>query len=233
MSSQPTQIAYQPSARYYSGAIGEEIETKVLSDYYLKYDFRVYLSYHSQGKIIYSGTSYLGQDFNALAQTYKKIAMNITGYKDASTISGGVSAWGYESGHAGYRAYKPLLTIETLTDGTNPSSGKIYENEYKNHKLSLLPAAVAAQALKTSYSPVKLYQNDVYAMDVQNNAYANALAERYKLQMASYTGKPVYNFYSEASETITVSNPMPPVASAEGSADVTLSRCSRCGTTSL
>lgn len=203
-STKPSLISYRPSARYFSGEIGAEAETKVLSQYYLSYDFRVYLSFHSQGSIVYAGAQYLGPVYDQHAETYQRIAMDVTGYHNPSGSGAEtVSAWGYESGYVGYMAYKPLVTVETLTSGTNPASGKTYVIEYTTHKLSLVPYAFAKQALSNQYSDSKLYKNDVYFTDVYNPAYAKALAEKYDLTMRSYKGTPVYDLYLPASESLT------------------------------
>ncbi len=203
-STKPSLISYRPSARYFSGEIGAETETKVLSQYFLSYDFRVYLSYHSQGNIVYSGAQYLGPIFDQHASNYGHIAMGITGYHNA--VSSGtetVSAWGYESGYAGYMAYKPLVTVETLTSGTNPSAGKTYTKEYAGHKLYLVPVALANQTLKEQYADAKLYRNDVYFTDVYNPDYAKALAEKYQMTLVTYKGAPAYNLYKAAEEKLT------------------------------
>lgn len=202
-STNPSQIKYSPSDRFYSGEIGEEIETKIISGYYLKYNFRVYLSYHSQGKIVYSGTRFLDSEFNELASKYQKLAMAVTGYRAVKESAGEVPAWGYESGYVGYNAYKPLVTIETLTKITDPRDAKTYGKEYNNHKLYKLPSAFAELAQNENYSGVKLYKDDVYVLDVKNRQYAEALSKKYQLAMVEYQGAPKYNFYSEAKEVVT------------------------------
>lgn len=76
-----------------------EPETKAISEYAKKYDFKYYLSYHSRGDIIYYDCQGNTEEMSEMELEFSNIVADIIGYRTESTIGafnvnlGGFSDW--------------------------------------------------------------------------------------------------------------------------------------------
>lgn len=172
---------------------GSERETQLLQYYYLKYDFRAYLSYHSAGHVIYGRTGRFGAEVQAVLQRYADVAANVTGFKDAS-FSAEISSWGYEERFVNANTNKALITIETLKRILPPNATHQYKEEYENSRLNEIPIAFVKTANELGYFDHKLYKAGRYVRDFADLDYAIANAFRIGGDVASYEGKPKLYF---------------------------------------
>ncbi len=183
-------VSYRPSSQFYSGsAENSEAETQALSKYYLKYDFRAYLSYHSQGRVIYYYQGHHSNQYNNLGRDYSEITKNITNY----TImpDDGIIGYGYASYFVANNTLKPFITVET-TVGTLPTPINLYKTEYENRKLYKLPAEFLNKIQSTGYYDYKIYVNNTYLRDIMDKEYAYALAKKLGGIVIESKGRPIY-----------------------------------------
>ncbi|MCK8060484.1 MULTISPECIES: M14 family zinc carboxypeptidase [unclassified Fusibacter] len=169
-------ISRAPSLAYYFGAApGSEPETKALTDYLSKYDFRSVISFHSRGNIIYWRYWMHDQSFNDENFKFAKIIHQATGYQIAGTGYSEASS-GYLGDYVSNMLQKPSITIETLSSDENyhTSDKDIYNRVFL--EVVNIPYLVASHGNQLGYYPYRLYQNDVYVRDFQNLEYASAIA---------------------------------------------------------
>lgn len=187
-----------PSLDFFHGKKqGSEKETQILQNYFLKYDFRVYMSYHSMGRIVYGHTTRFGPQIQNLIEKYVKVATSTSGYGRASDLPQ-INSWGYEDRFVNANTSKPLITIETLSTNVFPTPSKYYKSEYEKYNLNRLPVAFIRKSQQIGYFDHKLYKDGKYVRDFVDLDYANANAKRMGGLVLSYKGKPL--LYQDVSE---------------------------------
>ncbi|MBK5247469.1 MAG: hypothetical protein JJE49_09425, partial [Peptostreptococcaceae bacterium] len=184
----PLDYSY-PKIQFFSGySAASEVETRISQDYMLRYDFRAYLSYHSQGRIIEAGTSKYGLELENQSLQHEKLLQGLTGYGASSSY---VSAYGYANRFASFNTNKSYSTIETMNTTAYPDDRWSYKSEYDKYKLNQAPLVLLSQAQKDGYAPYKIYVNGRYVRDSMSQVYAYAIAERLGGNVAVYAGKPI------------------------------------------
>lgn len=187
-------IKKAPALAFFPGyKQGSEKETQLLQYYYLKYDFRAYLSYHSAGHILYGRTERFGAEVKSVLQRYADVAAKVTGFKVAS-FTEEISSWGYEERFVNANTNKALITVETLKRTLPPNAIHQYKDEYENSRLNEIPIAFVKTANELGYFDHKLYKAGRYVRDFADLDYAVANAIRIGGDVASYKGKPELYF---------------------------------------
>ena len=181
-----------PKIEFFSGySAASEVETRISQNYMLRYDFRAYLSYHSQGRIIEAGTSRYGLELENQSLEHEKLLRSLTGYGSSSSYA---SAYGYAGRFASFNTNKSYSTIETMNTTTYPNDRWSYKSEYDKYKLNQAPLVLLSQAQNDGYAPYKIYVNDRYVRDSMSKVYAYAIAEKLGGNVAVYAGRPIlYN----------------------------------------
>lgn len=190
----PKKHAYMnlvPSLEFYGSIMGSEKETLISQNYYLRYDFRVYLSYHSQGRIVYGQSTRFGSDITNLSQSYVDLAVKTTGYgyPGASPIMN-PTPWGYANLFVTSFTNKAFLTVETTNKV--PSTQEHFNTEYSKYKLYNLPIVLAKKAKEVGYFDYKLYKNGIYVRDAINESHAKGISNKFGYEYRNYVGKPIY-----------------------------------------
>lgn len=192
-------VRTQPSLDFFHGKNqGSEKETQILQNYFLRYDFRVYMSFHSMGRIVYGHTSRFGPQIQGLIEKYVKVATSTSGYGRASDLPQ-INSWGYEDRFVNANTSKPLITIETLSTNVFPTPSKYYKSEYEKYNLNRLPIAFIRKSRQIGYFEHKLYIDGKYVRDFIDLDYANANAKRLGGYVLSYEGAPL--LYDEHKES--------------------------------
>ncbi len=111
-----------PHVNYYKGEYqGSEKETQILQDYYLSRNFRVYISFHSRGQVIYYDNIYLkNKEYDNKALEYAKTANKYSGYNVITSTNESLSSYGYASNFVANNTLKPFITIETTSAKSFP-----------------------------------------------------------------------------------------------------------------
>jgi len=178
-----------PKIEFFSGySAASEVETRISQDYMLRYDFRAYLSYHSQGRIIEAGTSRYGLELENQSLQHEKILRSLTGYGSSSSYA---SAYGYAGRFAAFNTNKSYSTMETMNTTAYPDDRWFYKSEYNKYKLNQAPLALIYQAQKDNYALYKIYVEGRYVRDSMSKVYAYAIAEKLGGKVLVYTGKPI------------------------------------------
>jgi len=178
-----------PKIEFFSGySAASEVETRISQDYMLRYDFRAYMSYHSQGRIVSAETSGYGLELENQSLQYEKLLRGLTGYGISSSYA---SAYGYANRFASFNTNKSYSTIETMNTTTYPDDRWFYKSEYDKYKLNQAPFVLLSQAHKDGYAPYKIYVNDRYVRDSMSKVYAYAIAERLGGKVVVYAGRPI------------------------------------------
>jgi len=183
----PLDYSY-PKIEFFSGySAASEVETRISQDYMLRYDFRAYLSYHSQGRIIGAGTSRYGLELENQSSQHEKLLRGLTGYGASSSYA---SAYGYANRFASFNTNKSYSTIETMITTAYPNDRWSYKSEYEKYKLNQVPLVLLSQAQSDGYAPYKIYVNDLYVRDSMSKVYAYAIAGRLGGNVSVYAGRP-------------------------------------------
>lgn len=178
-----------PKIEFFSGySAASEVETRISQDYMLRYDFRAYLSYHSQGRIVSAETSGYGLELENQSIQHEKLLRSLTGYGASSSYA---SAYGYAGRFASFNTNKSYSTIETMNTTTYPDDRWLYKSEYDKYKLNQAPLVLLSQAQKDGYAPYKIYVNNRYVRDSMSKVYAYAIAEKLGGNVAVYAGEPI------------------------------------------
>lgn len=199
-------ISDEPSDAFYPGSeSNSENETKILSNYLLKYDFRNYLSYHSKGNIIFWDMWMLSNSYNYQVKKFAVLANIITGYEILFSTKSSSSS-GYMSDFISMNTLKPAITIELgEEDKELPFDSfeflTLYEDVWK------LPLEFASLSIKEGYYPYRWYNNSFYIRDFYDKIYAESFALKYGGFIIEDIGKPdLYinkeNFYITKLDTI-------------------------------
>lgn len=181
--------SFIPGEAFYFGPYaGSEIETQIMMDYLLKYDFRNYLSYHNRGEVIYWNGWMLSDQFNLRAKELSKKAEELTGYhiEDTTVTS---SSSGYMSDYVPMNTLKPAITIE-LNDSKIklPASPEYFLEPY--NKTVLLPLSFVEIGRLTGYFKYKWYKDGIYIRDFEEKIYSDAFTKEYGGTIIESEGKP-------------------------------------------
>ncbi len=176
------------SAFYFGETSGSEVETQVLMDYLLKYDFRNYLSFHSRGEVLYWKRAMLDVGFNHRSEALAGQIADYTGYdKDQDAYQ---ASSGYMMDFTAMQTLKPSITIETVHHRYTLPTTK--ENITKAYMENLLvPVIAAREGIRTGYFDYKLYIDHVYVRDYPTEAYGQAWAKETGGVLHTYKGQPI------------------------------------------
>lgn len=178
------------SEMYLGPSAGSESEIQAVSAYALRYDFRVVLSYHSQGRILYYNRSQFDDTYNNLSKQYAQVISKVTGYRISNPADDtSLPTSGYFSHYVNGLTYKPFVTIET-TNCKQPSTKEYFQTEYSKYKLYMPPIAVLRLARSKGYYDYKIYKDGKYVQDVHDKTYGEAIAARIGGELLEYKGKP-------------------------------------------
>ena len=178
------------SVAYYGGSKqASEVETRVLESYFLKYNFKLYITYHSQGEVIYYDQFYLyNKTYDAIALRYAKIAHKSTGYTLMPEKASDPTSSGYSSNFISNNTLRPCITLETTKSTTYPIPEKYYNTTH--NKLIGAVDLMSLEASREVWGEYKLYANGLFVRDIWDKEYANALAGKYGYDLVTQTGKP-------------------------------------------
>lgn len=181
--------SYRPSGSFYFGPYeASEIETNILMDYLLKYDFRNYLSFHSKGEIIYWNKWMLSEQHNN--RTYN-LAYQIALETDYDLGEGDrySSSSGYLTDFTAMNTLKPSITIETVHwKQTLPVTSKYVKKAYEETKY--IPLLAIKDGQTVGYFNYKWYVDGKYVRDFEEASYARAFLDEYGGKFLRYEGKP-------------------------------------------
>lgn len=172
-------VSNDPSGSFYPGDYpASEIETKILMDYIIAYDFRNYLSFHSRGEIIYYYKWMLSQHHNKQSKTLAE-GISEDGGNGYAPYYGGIeeSSTGYLTDYSAMVTLKPSVTIESV-DGEEDlpaHNGLIIDAYYKN---LFVPLKAIDHGRAIGYHPFRLYLNNRYVRDYYEEVYGQAMAEK-------------------------------------------------------
>lgn len=163
-----------PTNGYYAGPYGgSEPETAAVMNYVQRYDFRNFLSFHSQGKFIDCGKYWFGVDYNKRSLDLATAMHNVNNYKVEAYSSGEES--GFFSDYVAAQTLKPVVTIET-TSASLPTDQVLYKEAYEENYL--LPLYAVKHGRETGYFKYRLYFDNSYIRDFNDYVYAKAHADK-------------------------------------------------------
>jgi len=186
-------VSYSPSSAFYYGPYaGSELETRILMDYILRYDFRNYLSFHSRGEIIYYHRWMLS-DLHNQRSTELGLAISRGRGNGYDLFSNGTdSGSGYMTDYASMLTLKPSLTIETVPPGYRlPTSEHFINKAYKENLYVILQAVDHSRSL--GYYPYRLYVDGKYIRDYEESVYAYAMADHFGGIIYEAEGQPEWD----------------------------------------
>lgn len=189
--------SYKPSSSFYPGPYaGSEIETQLLMDYSLKYDFRSYISYHSKGMVIYYNKWMLSQKHNQMTLRLANVISNYSQY-DLIHNSKYEASSGYLTDYTAMRTLKPSITVESVWwKRTLPVNETVIKASFE--ELKYLPLYVVKQGEKEGYFKYKWYLEGKYVRDFEEYVYAKAMKDRFGGQVLIYEGTPkVYSDFDK------------------------------------
>ncbi|MCH4888628.1 hypothetical protein EZV73_13630 [Acidaminobacter sp. JC074] len=181
--------SYRPGGAFYFGThAGSEVETKLMMDYFLDYDFRNYLSFHSKGEVIYYDKWMLSDNHNKHASNLAyKIALE-TGY-DMVASSRYTSSSGYSTDFVAMNTLKPSLTVETVHwKQTLPVTTSVVNRAYDQVKH--VPLIAMKEGNRVGYFDYKWYLDGRYVRDFEDQVYAKAFYDEYGGMVLKYEGRP-------------------------------------------
>lgn len=170
-----------------------EPESKALSQYLIKYDFRSFLSYHSQGQVVYFNKRSMGKDYDKYAEKLASLVALQSGYKLVKSQTS-KPTYGYMGDYAAFQTYKPAITVETTK---KISTDKKYYHLKEYQRVSTLPLMMALEAKKKGYFQYRLYQEGHYIRDFEAELIANAFAARQNAVVINGEGMPLYSTLPE------------------------------------
>ena len=181
--------SYRPGGAFYFGTYaGSEVETSILMDYLLDYDFRNYLSFHSKGEVIYYDKWMLSEKHN---QDAARLASKISFETDYNMIESSryTSSSGYLTDFTAMNTLKPSLTIETIHwSETLPVTTAVVNKAYMEVKN--VPLIAVDEGNKVGYFDYKWYIDGRYVRDFEEDIYAKAFFEEYGGTVLKYEGRP-------------------------------------------
>jgi hypothetical protein len=181
--------SFRPSGSFYFGPFeGSEVETQILMDYMLKFDFRNYLSFHSKGQVIYYNKWMLSEVHNERTFSLANKIAYVTGY-DLIEGSRYTSSSGYLTDYTAMNTLKPSITVETVYwEETLPVTSKYVKKAYEEVKT--VPLLAIKDGQSAGYFDYKWYVDGRYVRDFEESVYARAFYEKYGGQFLHYKGKP-------------------------------------------
>lgn len=182
-------VSIRPSGAYYHGPYeGSEVETQVLMDYMLKYDFRNYISFHSKGEVIYYDKWMLSDKHNERSSDLAYEVAYETGY-DLVASSAYSSSSGYSTDYFSMQTLKPSITVETVYwRETLPVTSKVVKRVYDEVKVVPLVAIEVGQ--DAGYYNYKWYVDGKYVRDFEEEVYAKAIYDTHGGRFLYYEGRP-------------------------------------------
>lgn len=162
----------EPSWAYFHGTKpASEPEVKIVMNYVDRYDFRNFVSYHSQGQILYWHQYYFSSKYNERAKSLAKVFEKITGYEMMNKGNGIGS--GYLSDYTTHRTLKPIVVVETIAENADrPTPQSYYRAAYDKNKL--LPLYAIMEGQRVGYHKYRLYVDNIYKRDFEEYRYAKA-----------------------------------------------------------
>lgn len=166
----------EPSAAYYGGFKGSEVETQALMRYVKRYDFRYAVSFHSKGEVIFYDKWFVDESYNNWYKGYAEIAGKETGYRLIE--EDGPTGVGFFSEYFVTETMKPCITVETMDSSTKlPFVTEVQLREAYQKCLGI-PYLMMEQALYEGYGAYHVYEDGQYIRDFMDKTYATAYAER-------------------------------------------------------
>lgn len=183
--------SFRPSGAFFFGPYaGSEIETQVMMEYLMKYDFRNYLSYHNRGNVIYFHKWMLSSTHNDRAEELAIKASELSSYQIIYTDRT-TSSSGYMSDYVSMNTLKPVITLElNYAKIKLPVKPEYFLEEYEETRL--IPLSFVEIGRSTGYFKYRLYQDGVYIRDFEEKIYASKYAEEYGGVIIEGIGRPVY-----------------------------------------
>jgi len=186
-----------PSGEFYAGPYaGSEPETQAIMAYVKRYDFRNFISYHSQGEVIYHDRYWFSQDVKDRELAFAEVLGKVSGYMLINKItpdSGKGS--GFFGDYAVSETLKPAVTVET-TKNSMPTEQKYYQKAY--NQTYLLPLYAVKHGREVGYFKYRLYVDGVYVRDFNELVYAEAHASKYENSLIiEATGVPKYKLLTK------------------------------------
>lgn len=185
--------SYYPGGAFYFGPFeASEIETRLMMDYVLSYDFRNYISFHSKGQVIYSDKWMLSDLHNERSQSLALAIEEETGY-DIIEGSRYTSSSGYLTDYTAMNTLKPSITVETIhwKHDLPVNTAKIRE---AYEEVKYVPLLAVAKGQEAGYFDYKWYKDGVYIRDFEELEYALAFYNEYGGHLLRYPGQPKYYF---------------------------------------
>lgn len=163
-----------PAAQFYGGATpASEPETRAMMALIRQQDYRMVISLHSAGNVVYWDRPYLSGPYNTIAKKFGILAGAVTKYKVYPTDIKENNS-GYFGDFVANETQKACLTIET-TRSNLPSSWQVFLEAYD--RVATLPYHMAEMSLKNGFSRYRLVDADgLYIRDMADIAYAQAVA---------------------------------------------------------
>ncbi|MDF1616424.1 M14 family zinc carboxypeptidase [Petrocella sp. FN5] len=180
----------QPSSAFYAGSrAGSELETVILMDYILRYDFRNFITMHSRGEVVFWDNPNMPERFRLRAKALAKEIDTFIGYEMGQPKTA-VQMTGYASDFAAAMTLKPMITVESLPITTQlPTPQALYSNTYE--KVKIIPLLAERVGRRTGYLEYRLYVEDHYVRDFDDRAYAIAHSIKSEGIIVKDEGKPI------------------------------------------
>lgn len=184
-------VSSVPSGAFYGGPYAaSEIETRVLMRYIQAYDFRNYLSFHSRGEIIYYHKWMLSDVHNAHALALAQALSERRGNGYLPYLGNvNVSSSGYLTDFSAMETLKPSLTIETVPGTASLPAGRDLIARAYNENLYVILQGIDFSRAR-GYFPYKLYVDNQYVRDYEEEVYGLAMARRLEGIIYEQPGKP-------------------------------------------
>lgn len=162
----------EPSWAYFHGnEPASEPEVKIVMSYVDRYDFRNFISYHSQGEVLYWHQYYFSKIYNERSKSLAQICGNVNGY-ELMNKGNGIGS-GYLSDYTTHRTLKPIVVVETIdADAERPTPQSYYRDAYDKNKL--LPLYAVKEGEGIGYYKYRLYIDGIYIRDYEEKRYAKA-----------------------------------------------------------
>lgn len=165
-----------PAAQFYGGsAPASEPETRAMMALIRQRDYRMVISLHSAGNVVYWDRPYLSGPYNNIAKKFGILAGVVTKYKVYPTDIKENNS-GYFGDFVANETQKACLTIET-THSYLPSPWQVFLEAY--NRVAALPYHMAEMSMKTGFARYRLLDADgLYIRDMADIAYAQAVAAK-------------------------------------------------------
>lgn len=184
--------AKAPGKAFYPGKSPlTEPETKAVASYIGAYPFQGFISFHSQGQVVYHARRGMDETYNKLTEKIAGALAKKAGYKVMSAEDE-VPTYGYLADFAAFETHKPAFTIETMSV---VSMDKKYYKEDEYNKVRLLPLVLVKELAATAYGEHRLYKDGYFLKDFGSKEVADAFAKRLGATVVKGDGVPTYSIY--------------------------------------